>query len=145
MRGVRVPTPRSVNADVDRRLYDLERAVKANASSSRPVEEPELIVFSQGGDATAVSTSEVSGRYYPLRRGKLAFVLCTLTTAGSSSTVVSIKKNGSEITTVTLASSDTFEAKTLATTFSVGVDYLTVAATTAGTGAEGLTVQARFV
>ena len=144
-RPLRLPTAMSEVDDIKRRLFDLERKVGLTQSDTRPTTEPEIVVFSQGGDATAVSTTEVSGRYHPLLRRKLSYVLCTLATSGSTTTTVSIKKNGTEITTVSLASSDTFEEKTLSTVFAAATDYLTVAATAAGTGAEGLTVQAKFI
>lgn len=142
MRSVRLPTPLSEFTDIKKRLYDLERKLRG---LTRPDVEPETIVFNQGGDATSVTTTEVSGRYYPRRKGTLAYLLVSLTTSGSTTTTVSVKKNGAEITTVSLGSGVTLASKTLSTRFSIGGDYLTVSASAAGTSAEGLTVQAEFV
>lgn len=145
MKTVRLPTPLSELTDIKRRLYDLERRLRGLSGSTRPDVLSETIVFSQGGDTTAVTTTEVSGRYYPRRRSTLGFLLVSLTTSGSSTTTVSVKKNGVEITTVSLGSAVTLATKAVTTSFSLGVDYLTVAASAAGTNAEGLTVQAEFV
>jgi hypothetical protein len=132
------PGPRQVPRSHAGRLHELE--TRRQSAQQKPASEDELIVFSHAG-ALATSTS---GPYVPLRKGRLFYVLCVLGTAGSSSTVVSIKKNGSEITTVTLASSDTIEAKNLSTSFAVGADKLTIGITTVGTGAADLTVECRF-
>lgn len=139
-RPARLRTPQSEIQELKDRVYSLERRVRSSQSDTRPDLPPEIVTFNHEG-ALTVSTSDP---YVPQERGTLSTVACVLGTAGSSSTVVSIKKNGSEITTVTLASSDTYEQKNIGTKFAVDTDKLTIGITTAGTAADGLVVIATF-
>lgn len=71
-------------------------------------------------------------------------VRALLGTAGSSSTVVTVYVNGSSIGTVTLTSGQTNVGAALTTTVvAQDTDVVTVAVTTAGTGAADLTVLLR--
>lgn len=140
-RPVRLPTSRTEIEDLKRRVYDLERRIKSSSLNSRPTGPPEIFVFNYNGALTA---SE-SDRYYPLLNSNLSFVLLSLSTAGSSSTVVDVNRNGSQIAQVTLASSDQFEVKTLGDIYDVKTDYLTFEVTTVGTGAAGLVCQGVFL
>lgn len=139
-RPARLRTPQSEIQELKDRVYALERKIRGAQTDSKPDLPPEIIVVHYRDLST-----DVSDPYRPQRRSRLATVACCLADAGSSSTVVSIKKNGSELTTVTLASSDTYETKNIGTRFAVGVDEYTIAPTSLGTGAAGLVVIAVFV
>lgn len=137
-RPVRVPTSKSEVDELKRRVYDLERIVKAG-NRTTPQGEPtvETIPFAQFGDVTLTDAGD-STAWRVRVGGKIREIYASLSTAGSSSTVVTAYKNGVSIGTVTLASSDTTETDTI-TTVSVGPgDKITVRVTTAGTGAKGL-------
>lgn len=78
--------------------------------------------------------------------GKIREIRAALDTAGSTDTVVSIKINGVEITTITITAGNTTATKlipkrtTIDNTVVKG-DIATVQVTSAGTGASGLSVQ----
>lgn len=99
--------------------------------------------FSYDNSALTVSSSpkraaEVSGN--------IVEVQGTLTTAGSTSTVVAVALNGSTIATLTFAAGvDETETAVSVLPVKANVDKLQVSITTAGTGAEGLDVQVRAV
>lgn len=135
-RPARLRTPQSEIQELKDRVYALERKVRSSQTDSTLDLPPEIVVFNLNGTLSVVT----SDPYVPQKRSRLATVACVLGAAGSSSTVVSIKKNGVELTTVTLASSDTYEPKNVGTRFGVGVDKLTIGVTTAGTSAAGLVV-----
>lgn len=117
-------------ADRDRQLEDYLSGVAGTKQT-----------FSHAG----TPTTDESGRWYPETGGKALRVLASANTAGSSSTVFTIYVSGVSVGTVTLASSDNVEVATFAVNIAGSSDgtgdYVTVAATTVGTGVENVTVQ----
>lgn len=85
-----------------------------------------------------------SGRYYAPKTGTTVTATCSLTTAGTSNTVFTVKKNGVSIGTVTLGSGVNKLGSVIATPFTLDTDYFTVELTTAGAGAAGATIQMRL-
>lgn len=102
--------------------------------------EPLEAVFSHAG----TPTTDPSGRWTPRRTATLTDVVVSLATAGSSNTVVTVYVNDGSQATVTLGSGVEQNSTTLEAVLEADTDYLTVAATTVGTGAADLTVQARL-
>lgn len=97
------------------------------------------VPFSYAG-AVAVSASTP---WVPQEGGVLTEARALLGTAGSSSTVVTVYVNGSSVGTVTLTSGQTNESTALSEALVADTDVVTVGVTTAGTGAEDLTVLLR--
>ncbi len=121
--------------DHSRRLSDLERA-RTGVDDT-----PErTITFTLAG---AVYVSD-SPPYEFARNRTLVEVKARLATAGTGSTVIGLKKNGSSIGSITLASGVAMARLKLATTFAGDNDYLTVHVTAAGATAAGLAVYARY-
>lgn len=116
-----------------------EGAATLNDAAARTVF---VMPFSFAG---ALSISE-SPRYYPHIATRLVTVHVSLGTAGTSNTVITIKKNGSALSpTITLGSGANAALGTFYTGMTSDLDYLTVAVTTVGTGSPAdLVVQARF-
>lgn len=126
----------SAVTELARRVENIERGIRP---VNRPEPSPADIVFSHAGPvATSTSPKAVT------RGGTLTSVIVTLGTAGSSSTVVTVYKNGSSIGTVTLASSATIGRGSMVQSFAPDIDKLHVAITTAGTGAADLVAMARI-
>lgn len=95
--------------------------------------------FSHAGTPTTAT----SGRWYPRRTARLTDVVVSLGTAGSSSTVVTVYVNGGSQGTITLGSGVNKATGTFDDVLTTD-DYLTVAATTVGTGAANLVVQSHL-
>lgn len=123
-----------------RRVEDLERRLRTRATDRPTALEPLEATFSHAG----TPTTDESGRWYPRRTATLTAVVASLGTAGSSSTVVEVSVNGGVQATVTLGSGVNLGNDTAAAVLVADTDYLTVAATSVGTGAADLTVQARL-
>lgn len=120
------------------RLSVLERR---RPPADRPIPaEPLEALFSHA----STPTTDESGRWYPRRTATLVDVLVSLATAGTSNTVVTVCVNGGSQGTITLGSGVHVNTAVFDDVLVADTDYLTVAATTVGTGAEGLTVQARL-
>lgn len=119
----------------------LQRRLRTTGGQTRPAPpEPLEAVFSHAGSPT---TTE-SGRWYPRRTVTLTDVLVSLGTAGTSNTVVTVYVNGGSQGTITLGSGIHASMGLFDDVLVADTDYLTVAATTVGTGAADLTVQARL-
>lgn len=103
------------------------------------LQQPEAI-FSFAG----VLTVSESGPWVARLGGKLTEVLVVIKTPGSSSTVVEVFRNGTSIGTVTVASGENIGIASFNTDFQNSKDYMHVGVTTAGTGAEDITVHGRF-
>lgn len=124
-----------------RDIKTLQRRLRTTGSDTRPASaEPIEAVFSHKGTP---STDE-SGRWYPRRTATLRNVFVSLGTAGSTNTVVTVYVNGGSQGTITLGNGVNKSYAAFDDVLVADTDYLTVAATTVGTGAEDLTVQARL-
>lgn len=120
------------------RLATLERK---RPTGDRPTPtEPLEAVFSHAG----TPTTQPSGRWYPRRTATLTDVLVSLDTAGTSNTVVTVYVNGGSQGTITLGSGVHSATGAFDDVLVADTDWLTVAATTVGSGAADLTVQARL-
>lgn len=131
------PDLRRILGDLASRVGVLERRVTARAAS---VDTSQEIIFSYAG-ALATGTSP------PVRvwqGGNLAVIAVTFGTAGSTSTVLTVKKNGTSVGTVTVPSSTTLYNGAVTARFAADVDVLTLTVTTVGTGAADMTATARF-
>jgi hypothetical protein len=131
------PDLRRILGDLGRRIGILERRVTAAATS---VDSSSEIVFSYAG-ALAVATSPPARVW---RGGNLTVLAVSLRTAGSTSTVIAVKRNGTTVGTVTVPSSTTSYNGEVSARFAADSDTLTLAVTTAGTGAADMTAAARF-
>ncbi len=124
-----------------KRVEDLERRLRSRVIDNRPEPlEPLEATFSHAG----TPTTAVSPRWYPSRTANLYRVLVSLGTTGTTSTVVTVYVNGGSQGTITLTSGTAKNTGTFDDVLVADTDYLTVAATTVGTGAAKLTVQARL-
>lgn len=97
---------------------------------------PIVMPFSFPG---TLSTQE-SGRWYPLQGGRIIRAHASLNTAGSTSTVVTVKVDGVVVETITFTASDQLEDPGIDAIVGRG-SYVTCEITTAGTSAAGLVVQ----
>ena len=84
---------------------------------------------------------EASPRWQPDKAMRLTQIDATLDTPGSSTTTVVVKKNGSTVATLTLASGIYHQTNLPVDVSLSTTDYLTVETTAAGTGAKNLNVQ----
>lgn len=133
---LQLPDLRRILDDLRRRLEILERRIRA----IEPTTTDDEIIFSLSG---ALTTS-TSPKAYLRNTSNLVAVVCSLSTAGSSTTTVQVKKNGSTVVTVSLTSGQTLIKATAGVPFVKDSDALTVTISAAGTSAAGLTVQNRF-
>lgn len=131
------PDLRRILTDLGSRLGILERRVADRAAS---VDDSQEIIFSYAG--TLASGTSPPARVW--RGGNLAVVAVTFATAGSTSTVLTVNKNGTAVGTVTVPASTTVYNGDVIARFVADVDVLTLTVTTAGTGAADMTATARF-
>lgn len=123
------------------RLEALITAIGADVKALRAKRASQDLVFTaQGPVETFVGTQ----RFYPSAAGIVMLSRATLATAGSSNTVVEIKKNDDAYVQLTIPSGQTTVTDSYQVPCSIG-DYLTVDVTTAGAGGVNLTVQLRLV
>jgi hypothetical protein len=123
-------------ADLARRLGNLER----RTTPAVLVDGGHEIVFSYAGALTAA----VSPPARVWRGGNLTVLAVTLGTAGSTSTVIDVLRNGTVVGTVTVPSSTEIYNGEVSARFIADVDTLALEITSAGTGAAELTAAARF-
>lgn len=91
-----------------------------------------------GNDGSAVSIS-TSPEIRPRATITVTGISATLTTAGSSATVVELFKNGASVRTVTIPAGETYRFVEFAPLrFRARVDRYQMQVTTAGTGAVGI-------
>lgn len=121
--------------DLARRVGILERRTIDRGADTR-----REIVFTLPG-ALIGSTSP---KYYVRDGGLVTSVLCSLGTAGSTSTTVQIKRDGVVVRTITLAAGVTVARAVPQVPLGADQEALTVTVSAAGTGARDLTVQVRF-
>ena len=86
-----------------------------------------------------------SSRYYQRGGGRLQRIMMSLDTPGTSTTTVTIYKNGLSIVTLSLGAGFDKTSTVIDEMFVADSDYLQVGVTTAGSGASDLTVQCRFL
>lgn len=118
-----------------RRLDILERRLRALEVAY----EPEL-PFVQSGAVTAGESPPWVRR----KGGKLVEVVALLGTAGTSATVIEVRKNGAAIGTITMPAGEIQRHLTLAERAAPDADRFTAAVTTAGSSAMDLTVATRW-
>jgi len=124
-------------ADLRRRVGILERRV-APTSAAGGINGD--IIFSYAGELVSDTESPpVKVRY----DGFLATLAVALGTAGSSSTTLTVKKNGTVITTVVIASGVADYVVPVGVRV-YGEDRISLSTVTAGTGAAEMTATARF-
>lgn len=131
------PTLQRALNSLAQRVDALERRVRATATTDTAWE----IIFSYAGTLTATESPPAL-----IPRGGVLAVLAVafkVGSAGSTDTVIDVLRDGTTVATVTVPASDeTFNAE-------VGVSYsveqtISLAVTTAGTGAADMTAEARF-
>ncbi len=136
-RAYTAPDFRAMIADLRRRVDILERRTRATATTDSAWE----LVFSYAGSLTV---SESPPALIP--RSAILNVLAVAFktgSAGSTSTVLAVKKNATTVATVTVpASTETYNAD-ISVSFDAD-DRLSIAITTVGTGAADMTAEARF-
>lgn len=137
--SVSLPTPdlRRILGDLARRIGILERRITAASAS---VDSSHEIIFSYPGDLTAATSPPA--RVW--RGGNLTALAVTLDTAGSTSTVIDVLRNGSVVGTVTVPSSTENYNGEVSARFVADVDTLAIEITSVGTGAADMTAAARF-
>jgi len=126
-------------ADLARRIAILERRVNPTSAAAGGVINDDIVFSYAGALVSSTESPPVKLRY----DGFLATLAVALGTAGSSSTTLNVKKNGTVIATVVVASSVADYV------IDVGVrvaaeDRLSLRVVTAGTGAANMTAAARF-
>lgn len=131
------PDLRRILGDLARRIGILERRVTATGASVGVSHE---LVFSYAGALTAATSPPT--RVW--RGGNLTVVAVSLGTAGSTSTVIAVKRNGTTVGTVTVPSSTTIYNGEVSARFAADSDKLTLTISSAGTGAADMTAAARF-
>jgi len=131
------PDLRRILGDLARRVGILERRVTAAAAS---VDSSSEIVFSFAGALTAATSPPA--RVW--RGGNLTVLAVTFATAGSTSTVIDVLRNGTTVGTVTVPSSTEIYNGEVSARFAADVDTIALAVNTAGTGAADMTAAARF-
>jgi len=118
------------------RVDSIERRLGQKIPNPLPYE----ATFSLPGVVTATE----SGRARHPRGGRLVSVDAHLQTAGSTDTVLTLKKSGVSIGTLTIAASATYAYRIFDVLFSALQEVLSVEVSTVGTGSEDLTVFAQF-
>jgi hypothetical protein len=131
------PDLRRILGDLANRIGILERRVTTAATS---VDSSHYIGFSYAG-VLAASTSPPTRVW---RGGNLTVLAVSLGTAGSTSTVIAVKRNGTTVGTVTVPSGAVIYNGEVSARFAADSDLLTLQITTAGTGAADMTAAARF-
>lgn len=123
-------------AGLERRLVILERRIRNEPTVPSHSE----IMFTLPGSLTG----STSPKAYLRVDSRLVNIVCSLGTAGTSTTTVQVKKNGTTIATVNLTSGATFSRARAAEMFVADTDALTVTISAVGSAAANLSVQARF-
>lgn len=131
------PDLRRALADLASRIGVLERRVTSAAAA---VDNSHEIIFSYAGALTAAASPPA--RVW--RGGNLTVLAVTFATAGSTSTIIDVLRNGITVGTVTVPSSTEAYNGEVSARFVADVDTLALEVTTAGTGAADMTAAARF-
>ena len=131
------PDLRRIFIDLQRRVGILERRVTSPGAS---VDESYERVFSYAGALTASTSPPI--RVW--RGGNLTVLAVTFGTAGSTATVLAVKRNGTTVGTVTVPASATAHNGDVSARFQPDSDILTLSITTVGTGVADMSAVARF-
>lgn len=132
------PDLRRIFGDLQRRVGILERRIGVTATATgSPINDD--IIFSYAGTLAAAESPPAKIRY----AGFLAVLAVALGTAGSTSTTLEVKKNGTVIATVVVPSSSADHGAEIGVRVAAE-DRITVEIVTAGTGAADMTATARF-
>lgn len=131
------PDLRRILGDLASRVGILERRITNSTTSA---DTGEQIVFSYAGTLTASTSPPVRLRV----GGPLTVLAVTFGTAGSTSTILAVERNGTTVATVTVPASTTAYNADIGARFAADSDILTLAVTTPGTGAADMTAVARF-
>lgn len=118
------------------RIDSIERRLGPKIPNPLPYEVP----FSLPG----VVTASESGRARHPRGGRLVAVDAHLQTAGSTDTILTFKKSGVSIGTLTIPASATYADRIFDVLFTALQEVVSVEVSTVGTGSEDLTVFCRF-
>jgi hypothetical protein len=124
-------------ADLEQRLDRLERRI---TSAGAGADNSHEIPFSFDGVLSVKESPPIRPRW----GGRLTVLAVSFGTAGSTDTVLEVKRNGTTVATVTVPASTEDYNGTVGVRFAAGVDRLTLAVVTAGTGAAGMTADAWF-
>ena len=131
------PDLRRTLGDLARRIGILERRIGAASTVGATANDD--IIFSYAGTLTTAESPPAKLRY----GGILATLAVGLGTAGSTSTIMQVKLNGTVVATVTVPSSSADYSAAIGARVAAE-DRLTLNITTAGTGAADMTAAARF-
>lgn len=131
------PDVRRTIGDHERRLGILERRITTRTATAATVE---TVMFSYAG--TLTTGTSPPARILP--GGILTVLAVTLGTAGTSSTVIDVERNGTTVATVTVPSGTTVHNGEVNARFAADSDKLTLTIISAGTGAADMTAAARF-
>lgn len=134
--GLTPPDIRATIRDILKRLDLLERRLARLVSFRLVVDVPFTLA---GGVVVSASPSY----YFAVPGAQVFEVAVSLGLAGTTSTTVTIMKNGNVIATITLTAGQTFKLTKVVSDFTGNQDRLTVAVTAAGDGAGNLDVQVR--
>jgi hypothetical protein len=118
------------------RVDSLERRLGQKLPNPLPYE----VTFSLPG----VVTASESGRARHPRGGRLVSVDAHLQTSGSTDTILTLKKSGVSIGTLTIPASATYAFVIFDVLFSTLQEVLSVEVTSVGTGSEDLSVFCQF-
>jgi hypothetical protein len=132
------PDIRRMIGELGRRVGILERRVTGGGTATGTPPNNDII-FSYAGTLAAAESPPAKLRY----GGFLATLSVALGTAGSSSTTLEVKRNGTTVATVVVPSSSADYGATVGARVSPE-DRITVEITSAGTGAADMTAAARF-
>jgi hypothetical protein len=130
-----IPDDKRRIADLERRVGILERALRSTGAV--PVDE---LVFSYAG---ALASATESPPKIIRVSGVLTVLAVAFKTAGSTDTIIEVKRNGTVKNTVTAPASTTQVVVQVAIAFTAG-DVVSLNVATAGTGAADMTATARF-
>lgn len=130
-----MPDLRAIVAKALKRIDALERRL----SSFRTRVEDEFTYNLSG----TIDVAE-SGRRYLRYSARLVEVLCSLTAAGDTETIVGVYRNDALLDTVTIPAGSSLVVQPFSAIYGADTDYATVRILDAGDGAEDLTVQCRF-
>lgn len=134
--GIIVPTPMGRVGKIDWRVQNLER--RTTVQRNQPARE--AIVYTW--QTLVVETGPPKRTLISSLFGEVEVLLAT---AGSTSTVVQVYKNGASIKTITLAASAVAGTEHIGLSWQPRADLLRVGVTTIGTGAAGLSVTGYFL